>query len=143
MRKEAQMPSWDLTLVQPGEYDRTVRLGWRCGLMSSYFNHLLLLQYYELMAMYEVLTHCYCLQVKDMAESIQPGVTALACGSYRRGRATCGDVDILITHPDGLSHQGIFKPLIARLHETGVKCFLLFPTVLSYLASPSSSAFPQ
>ena len=78
-----------------------------------------------------------------MAESIQPGVTALACGSYRRGRPTCGDVDILITRPDGLSHRGIFKPLIARLHETGVKCFLLFPLFFLTLLDPSSSALPH
>jgi len=99
--------------------------------------------YYELVMMYEVWTHLsLSLQVKDMAESIQPGIIVLACGSYRRGRPTCGDVDILITHPDGLSHQGIFKPLIARLHETGVKCFLLFSTVLSYLARSEQFRIP-
>ena len=31
------------TLVPPGEYDRTVRVWRRCGLMSSYFDHLLTL----------------------------------------------------------------------------------------------------
>jgi len=69
-----------------------------------------------------------CLQVKELAESIQPGIVAMACGSYRRGKSTCGDVDVLITHPDGYSHHGIFKPLVAQLHETGQKC-LLFAAV--------------
>jgi len=57
--------------------------------------------------------------VRDTAECIQPGVVAMACGSFRRGKSTCGDVDVLITHPDGRSHQDVFKPLIARLHQTG------------------------
>jgi DNA polymerase/3'-5' exonuclease PolX len=25
-------------------------------------------------------------------------------GSYRRGKASCGDMDIVITHPDGLRY---------------------------------------
>ena len=31
------------TLAPPGEYDRTARVWRRCGLMSSYFDHLLTL----------------------------------------------------------------------------------------------------
>jgi len=31
------------TLAPPGEYDWTVHVRWRCGLMSNYFDHLLLL----------------------------------------------------------------------------------------------------
>jgi len=54
-----------------------------------------------------------------MALSIQPGLIAMACGSYRRGKSTCGDVDVLITHPDGKSHASIYKELIHRLHSTG------------------------
>jgi len=44
---------------------------------------------------------------------------AHACGSYRRGRATCGDVDILVTHPDGKSHRNIFGKLLAKLKSQG------------------------
>lgn len=54
-----------------------------------------------------------------MAMSIQPGLIALACGSYRRGKVNCGDVDVLITHPDGKSHANVYHPLLHRLHETG------------------------
>ena len=35
------VPSWEGTLTQPGEYDWTIRLQRRCGLMSNYFDHLL------------------------------------------------------------------------------------------------------
>ncbi|KAK3595810.1 hypothetical protein CHS0354_014626 [Potamilus streckersoni] len=57
--------------------------------------------------------------VCDAAESIQPGIIAHACGSYRRGKTTCGDVDVLVTHPDGKSHKGIFSKLLTRLKEQG------------------------
>jgi len=50
--KEAQVHSyspggdnklkWKNTLAPPSEYDWTVRLRWRCGLMSNYFDHLFL-----------------------------------------------------------------------------------------------------
>jgi len=35
--------SWECTLAPPGKYDWTIRLQWRCGLMSDYFDHLFLL----------------------------------------------------------------------------------------------------
>ncbi|ESO96863.1 hypothetical protein LOTGIDRAFT_72491, partial [Lottia gigantea] len=57
--------------------------------------------------------------VREAAESLQDGIIAQACGSYRRGKATCGDVDVLITHPDGKSHRGIFSKLINLLTEQG------------------------
>lgn len=57
--------------------------------------------------------------MREAAEAIQPGVIAQACGSFRRGKPTCGDVDILITHPDGHSHKGIFAKLIQKLKDIG------------------------
>ena len=61
----------------------------------------------------------FCYQVKEAAESMQPGIIAQTCGSYRRGKKDCGDVDILITHPDGHSEKGVFGKLIQRLKQTG------------------------
>ncbi|KAL8187454.1 UNVERIFIED_CONTAM: hypothetical protein K2H54_049004 [Gekko kuhli] len=43
----------------------------------------------------------------------------VACGSFRRGKSTCGDVDVLVTHPDGHSHQGVFSKLLNSLRKTG------------------------
>ncbi|RUS73023.1 hypothetical protein EGW08_019209 [Elysia chlorotica] len=57
--------------------------------------------------------------VKRAAEAIQPGIIAQTCGSYRRGQPTCGDVDVLITHPDGKSHKHVFHRLLADLKQSG------------------------
>ena len=43
----------------------------------------------------------------------------MACGSYRRGKATCGDLDILITHEDDGAIEGLFQKLLADLHKIG------------------------
>lgn len=37
-------------------------------------------------------------------------------GSYRRGKASCGDLDVVITHPDGkryqiIGHLGLLRTL--------------------------------
>lgn len=58
-------------------------------------------------------------QVKKNALALVPGLTIQTCGSYRRGKATCGDVDILITHTDGISHEGVLTPLIDSLKKCG------------------------
>ncbi|KAL3198272.1 hypothetical protein MRX96_044432 [Rhipicephalus microplus] len=57
-------------------------------------------------------------QVKKAALSIQPALEVIPCGSYRRGRAMCGDVDVLITHPDGKSHEGVLCKILQILHES-------------------------
>lgn len=57
--------------------------------------------------------------VREVAHSINPGLLCIACGSYRRGKLTCGDVDVLVTHPDGNSHKGIFGKLIDGLKMRG------------------------
>ncbi|XP_012517200.1 PREDICTED: DNA polymerase lambda isoform X2 [Propithecus coquereli] len=57
--------------------------------------------------------------VREAARAFNPGLLCVACGSYRRGKMTCGDVDVLITHPDGRSHQGIFSRLLDSLRQQG------------------------
>lgn len=57
--------------------------------------------------------------VRDAVQAIDPHLVATACGSYRRGKATCGDVDVLISHPDGKSHKGVFGKVLHILHDSG------------------------
>ncbi|NWR67510.1 DPOLL polymerase, partial [Bucorvus abyssinicus] len=57
--------------------------------------------------------------VRQAALALNPGLVCVACGSYRRGKPTCGDVDVLVTHPDGQSHHGVFSKLLDSLHRSG------------------------
>ncbi|NWX87947.1 DPOLL polymerase, partial [Nothoprocta ornata] len=57
--------------------------------------------------------------VRQAALALKPGLVCVACGSYRRGKATCGDVDVLVTHPDGRSHRGVFSKLLESLRRSG------------------------
>ncbi|NWU99508.1 DPOLL polymerase, partial [Upupa epops] len=57
--------------------------------------------------------------VRQAALALKPGLVCVACGSYRRGKPTCGDVDVLVTHPDGHSHRGVFSKLLDSLHRSG------------------------
>ncbi|XP_031491289.1 DNA polymerase lambda isoform X1 [Nymphaea colorata] len=63
-------------------------------------------------------------EVKVMEEILQkvgkdvlPGVIIVIGGSYRRGKATCGDLDVVITHPDGRSHKGFLPKFVKHLKD--------------------------
>ncbi|GBG89007.1 hypothetical protein CBR_g48616 [Chara braunii] len=55
--------------------------------------------------------------VVGVAKELYPGVLAQATGSFRRGKASCGDIDFVISHPDGNSHRGLLAKLVARLTD--------------------------
>lgn len=57
--------------------------------------------------------------VREATQALDPNLLAVVCGSYRRGKATCGDVDVLISHPDGKSHKGVFSKILQSLHQSG------------------------
>ena len=40
-----------------------------------------------------------------------------ACGSYRRGRPNCGDIDVLITLKDGTDIKGLCEKLVIKLEK--------------------------
>jgi DNA polymerase lambda len=42
-------------------------------------------------------------------------ISVEACGSFRRGRPTCGDIDILITLKDGSPVKGLCEKLVTKL----------------------------
>ena len=53
--------------------------------------------------------------VKLFGDAIQ----VTACGSYRRGKKTCGDVDCLITRTDSGPIDGLLEKLLNRLEALG------------------------
>ncbi|XP_022563983.1 DNA polymerase lambda isoform X1 [Brassica napus] len=55
--------------------------------------------------------------LQRVGEEVLPRVDIVCGGSYRRGKATCGDLDIVITHPDGQSHKGFLTKFVKRLKE--------------------------
>ncbi|GFP96163.1 DNA polymerase lambda [Phtheirospermum japonicum] len=59
--------------------------------------------------------------IQKTGQEILPGVrtqVVIVCGgSYRRGKASCGDMDIVITHHDGKSHIGFLPKLVKRLKD--------------------------
>ncbi|PUZ61524.1 hypothetical protein GQ55_4G283000 [Panicum hallii var. hallii] len=55
--------------------------------------------------------------LQDVGKDILPGVIIVCGGSYRRGKTSCGDMDIVITHPDGESHVGFLPKFVQRLKE--------------------------
>ncbi|XP_058192903.1 DNA polymerase lambda isoform X5 [Rhododendron vialii] len=55
--------------------------------------------------------------LQNAAEEILPGVMVVCGGSYRRGKASCGDLDIVITHPDGKSHIGFLRKYVKHLKD--------------------------
>ncbi|KAK1948103.1 DNA polymerase lambda [Phytophthora citrophthora] len=56
--------------------------------------------------------------VVDEVHKMIPNAIALACGSYRRGKLSSGDCDVLVTDPDADTCD-ILPKLLKRLHESG------------------------
>ncbi|XP_057528832.1 DNA polymerase lambda isoform X2 [Amaranthus tricolor] len=55
--------------------------------------------------------------LQKVGEEVLPGVVIVCGGSYRRGKSSCGDMDIVITHPDGQSHKGFLAKFVKRLKD--------------------------
>ncbi|KAF9458134.1 hypothetical protein BDZ94DRAFT_1201680 [Collybia nuda] len=60
--------------------------------------------------------------IKPIALKIDAKLFVEIMGSYRRGKADCGDIDIMITRPtdDGKTHQGALPRLLRDLHAAGI-----------------------
>ncbi|KAI4382574.1 hypothetical protein MLD38_008524 [Melastoma candidum] len=57
--------------------------------------------------------------LQKAGEEVLPGVTVVCGGSYRRGKSSCGDMDMVISHPDGKSHKGFLKKYVKHLKDMG------------------------
>ncbi|KAK2150827.1 hypothetical protein LSH36_386g00004, partial [Paralvinella palmiformis] len=60
--------------------------------------------------------------VMKTVDALEPLYKASVCGSYRRGAANSGDIDILLTHPNFTSTSGkkpsLLKAVISKLEES-------------------------
>ena len=58
--------------------------------------------------------------IQGVAQRLAPGVCVQAVGSFRRGSATSGDVDILVTHADDETGHELLQLLVKALLDLGV-----------------------
>eukprot|EP00033_Pygsuia_biforma_P002398 GCRY01002656.1.p1 GENE.GCRY01002656.1~~GCRY01002656.1.p1 ORF type:complete len:298 (-),score=75.30 GCRY01002656.1:710-1603(-) len=58
-------------------------------------------------------------RVRAQLKTIDPDLILEICGSYRRGKAICGDIDILITHPTFDRPLSLLPLLVQKLTATG------------------------
>ena len=57
--------------------------------------------------------HRHAVKVRD------EGIQSLLVGGYRRGKPTCGDVDIVVSHPEEAQTLNIVNDIVASLEEEG------------------------
>ncbi|KAK1240645.1 hypothetical protein MKX07_004673 [Trichoderma sp. CBMAI-0711] len=53
------------------------------------------------------------------AHRVDPGFQMVVVGSYRRGKPTSGDVDVIVSHPDEAQTLGIIEKLVSSLEKSG------------------------
>lgn len=51
------------------------------------------------------------------ALEIDPGFQMIIVGGYRRGKNMCGDVDVLLSHPDEAKTMGFIEKVVMRLEK--------------------------
>lgn len=58
--------------------------------------------------------------IRGHAEEVGSGLVMEVCGSYRRGRPMCGDIDILLSHTEGNLHQQYLSTLLNKLKDVNL-----------------------
>jgi DNA polymerase lambda len=53
-------------------------------------------------------------------QNLDPDYICEVCGSYRRGKSDCGDMDILVTHPREKKLHGVLMQLVPILHAANI-----------------------
>ncbi|KAI9454645.1 hypothetical protein BJY52DRAFT_712129 [Lactarius psammicola] len=61
-------------------------------------------------------------EIRSIALGLDPKLFVEIMGSYRRGKSTCGDIDLMITRSpdDGKTHAGILPKLLSALRSAGI-----------------------
>jgi DNA polymerase IV len=57
--------------------------------------------------------------VLEYANKIHPGFEMVICGGYRRGKSLCGDVDVILSHPDEDATENFIKDIVLDLGTDG------------------------
>ena len=57
--------------------------------------------------------HKHAVKVRD------DGIQSMIVGGYRRGKEACGDVDVVVSHPDEAATHNIIEDVVASLEEEG------------------------
>jgi DNA polymerase lambda len=55
--------------------------------------------------------------VEKAAKELEPGVWLETCGSYRRGKSSCGDIDVVLSLQDDSKLDQFLQQLILKLKE--------------------------
>ncbi|KAF4521668.1 hypothetical protein B566_EDAN006256 [Ephemera danica] len=58
--------------------------------------------------------------IENEVQAMFPGLEVQACGSYRRGKTSCGDIDILMFHPTQDITKTLLVPLVKKLTDIGL-----------------------
>jgi len=61
-----------------------------------------------------------CKAIKKVIHEIDKDFIVEICGSYRRGKQDCGDIDIIITHKRPTALKNILHDAVPKLHEAQV-----------------------
>ena len=57
--------------------------------------------------------------IQKKVKALCPTMHMQICGSYRRGKDTCGDIDVILCNPTGQPYVGVLKSLVLELKGVG------------------------
>lgn len=92
-------------------------------------------------------------EVKEIEQTVEArcqrlfgaGAVVIACGSYRRGCAESSDVDLLLSHRDGVSHKGtnLRGSFIQQLLDSLRRCGIVTRELMEERKAPKDNSLPS